>query len=188
MGETEILLPIEVSLNGGQHYTSSGRGLLLREADLLASNVDGEGEPVPPVTPNFAYVRGGTLLTVAYSRAYEPTSARARCFFHRIDPVDGREHYLAMPLFSLNEEAGYVQCFAPPAHLLTDELYARGGTVDVYLSTNGRDLSANTCSFRYRPVPEITAVDPIRLLADNPRTIAVWGSNFFDPYAANDLE
>ena len=93
-----------------------------------------------------------------------------------------------MPLFALNEEAKYVQCFAPPAHLLTDELYGRGGTVDVYLSTNGRDLSANTCSFRYRAVPLITAVDPVRLLADAERTISIWGANFFDPYAANDLE
>lgn len=102
-GEKQIILPIEVSLNGGQQYTSSGKGLLLREADLLASNFDEFGDPLPPVSPNFAYVRGGTLLTVVYERAFEPTSPRARCFFHRIDPEDGREHYLAMPLFALNE-------------------------------------------------------------------------------------
>lgn len=58
----------------------------------------------------------------------------------------------------------------------------------MYISTNGRDLSANTCSFRYRPVPLITRVVPIRLLAADVRTIDIWGLNFFDPYAANDLE
>ena len=29
---------------------------------------------------------------------------------------------------------------------------------------------------------------PLRLLVDVPRTIYVWGYNFFDPYVANDLE
>jgi hypothetical protein len=89
-------------LNGGQHYTASGFGLILREPDLLAAE-DEDGVLIPAVTPSFAYVRGGTLLTVAYERAYDPYSARARCFFHRIDPSDGRERYLAMPIFALNE-------------------------------------------------------------------------------------
>lgn len=43
-------------MNGGQHYTSSGRSLLLRESDLLAESQDADGEPVPPVRPAFAYV------------------------------------------------------------------------------------------------------------------------------------
>lgn len=162
----------------------------MREADRLREDIDGDSEPIPAVTPSFAYVRGGTLLTVAYARAFDPTSPRARCFFHRIDPFDGRERYLAMPIFALDQDAENptVRCFAPPAYLLTDELYANGGTVDVYLSTNGRDLSANSCSFRYRVVPEITDVDPVRLLVDSQRTISVIGLNFFDPYLANDLE
>lgn len=176
-GATLTILGVEVSLNGGQQYTGSGQGLLLRESDLITSPL--ESQPAA-LDPKFGYVGGGTLLTLRYERAYSPSSLRARCLFRRVDPTDGSVHDHWMPFFALDEAAKYAKCFSPPAHLITAEL-ENGGTVSVFLSTNGRDPSANSEPFLYRRTPKIASVDPEWLLAAKGWSIAVFGEAFFSP-------
>jgi hypothetical protein len=86
-----------------------------------------------------------------------------------------------MPLVAVDETAGSVACYAPPAYLLGDELYANGGTVDLFLSANGRDVSANSFEFLYRPVPVIESVLPVWLLAAFSRSVSIYGQFFFVP-------
>jgi hypothetical protein len=86
-----------------------------------------------------------------------------------------------MPIFRLDVQSSAVQCYAPPANLISDELYANGGMVEVLLTTNGQDFSANSSPFLYRPTPTILSVDPLWLRAAYSRTVTIKGSAFFEP-------
>jgi len=101
---TTATLGVEVSLNGGQQYTASGKGVIIHEADVIITS----GGAAPALDPGYGYVDGGTLVTLRYSTAHSPTSPRARCLFRRVDPSDGSGHLHWMPIFKLDESAAYV--------------------------------------------------------------------------------
>lgn len=73
-----------------------------------------------------------------------------------------------------------LKCFAPPAYLLSDELHDNGGDVDLFISTNGRDLSSNSYPFTFRLTPRITSMDPTWLLVNRQGIVTIIGWNFHD--------
>jgi hypothetical protein len=201
-GAESLLLVIEVSLNGGQQYTSDGQGLVLRAADrLLDPGSDGE----PPLTPAFTYPEGGALLTVRYAHAYSPASPRARYVFRypacasleqcdgtagvdlATEPLETGEasspiRQVRMPLLAVDEAAGTVSCFAPPAHLLDAALAASGGLVSLQLSSNGRDPSSNSWPLSYRRAPLVREIVPQWLLAEANQSVSIVGKHFFPDF------
>lgn len=64
--------------------------------------------------------------------------------------------------------------------MLTDEIYDNGGFTDLFIATNGIDLSANSVPFRFRLTPVITSLDPTWLLVNRVGVITLYGLNFHD--------
>jgi len=172
------LLGIEVSLNGGQQYTEDGLGLVLRAAERLREPGPG-GEP--PAAPSFSYTEGGARLTLYYERAYAPRSPRAACVFRSTPPDGSPPREIRAPVLAVDEAASAVECYVPPAYLLGDELAESGGTVELRLTTNGRDASANSWPYLYRRAPEISELLPQWLLAEASIAASVVGEHFFEP-------
>jgi hypothetical protein len=143
------------------------------------------------VVPAAAYVDKGSLLSVKYDWTFEPDSPRTKCIFRApIGTYDTVENgvtvtninytHLPTPIVEHNLPNKVLKCFAPPAYLLSDELHDNGGNVDLFISTNGRDLSSNSFSFTFRLTPRIISMDPTWLLVNRNGTVTIHGWYFHD--------
>lgn len=97
------------------------------------------------LSPGWGFVSGNTFLKIGFSYFYDTSSLRAVCKFS----LNGTK---SMVTRIIQYDATHVYCFTPPAYLIDQGLYDNGGMVNVSISSNNRDFSNETFTFKYLPL------------------------------------
>jgi len=148
---------VDISTNGGWHFTSSGLVFLYTPMPLLESGW---------ATPHVGGTEGGTLITLTTAGASSFSGAvLPRCRFGNVNGTN----YFVVPATVSPTNPTVLTCVTPPHPV---------GLTTVSVSMNGADFAPSGARFLYVLSPRVTSLLPLSGLETGGDLLTLSGINF----------